>query len=504
MNGKKTLLIILDGWGHGNKTQSDVIFNAKTPFIDSLYLNYPNSELLTDGEQVGLPKGQMGNSEVGHLNIGAGRIVYQDLVKINNACDNNSISLNASLKESFDYVKKNNAPLHLMGLVSNGGIHSHQNHLYKLCELAQKEDVKNVYIHLFTDGRDSDPESAKHFIQELEPKLSGAKIATICGRYYAMDRDNRWERIQKAYDAMVNGIGEETKNVNQKIQEFYRDGITDEFIKPTICIDNNGNPIATINNGDAAICFNFRTDRCREITSVLTQKNMPDFGMKKLDLHYTTMTNYDDSFKNINVIFEKKNIKNTLGEVLQESNLIQMRIAETEKYPHVTYFFSGGQEEQFIGEKRLMIKSPSVSTYDLKPEMSARELSKKTILEIDNTTPDFICLNFANPDMVGHTGVYNAIRQAVEVVDECTAEVVEAAVQQDYVILIIADHGNADYALNNDGTKNTAHSKNPVPCFLINSKYNKINNGILADVAPTILELIGIEKPNEMTGQSLI
>ena len=504
MNGKKTLLIILDGWGHGNKTQSDAIFNAKTPFIDSLYLDYPNSELLTDGEQVGLPKGQMGNSEVGHLNIGAGRIVHQDLVKINNACDNNSISLNTSLKESFDYAKKNDVPLHLMGLVSNGGIHSHQDHLYKLCKLAQHEDVKNVYVHIFTDGRDCDPRSAQAFIKQLESNLYGARVASFSGRYYAMDRDNRWERIQKVYDAIVNGVGEETKNINQKIQEFYVDGITDEFITPTVCIDNNGNPIAKINNGDAVICFNFRTDRCREITSVLTQKNIPAFEMRKLDIHYTTMTNYDDSFNNINVIFEKKNIKNTLGEVLQESGLIQMRIAETEKYPHVTYFFSGGREEKFIGERRLMIDSPSVATYDLKPEMSARELSKKTILEINKTTPDFICLNFANTDMVGHTGVYDAIKQAVEEVDSCTAEVVEAAVKQNYSILIIADHGNADYALNNDGTPNTAHSKNPVPCFLINSKYDKINNGILADIAPTILELIGIEQPHEMTGQSLI
>jgi 2,3-bisphosphoglycerate-independent phosphoglycerate mutase len=469
-----------------------------------LYLDYPNSELLTDGEQVGLPKGQMGNSEVGHLNIGAGRIVHQDLVKINNACDNNSISLNTSLKESFDYAKKNDVPLHLMGLVSNGGIHSHQDHLYKLCKLAQHEDVKNVYVHIFTDGRDCDPRSAQAFIKQLESNLYGARVASFSGRYYAMDRDNRWERIQKVYDAIVNGVGEETKNINQKIQEFYVDGITDEFITPTVCIDNNGNPIAKINNGDAVICFNFRTDRCREITSVLTQKNIPAFEMRKLDIHYTTMTNYDDSFNNINVIFEKKNIKNTLGEVLQESGLIQMRIAETEKYPHVTYFFSGGREEKFIGERRLMIDSPSVATYDLKPEMSARELSKKTILEINKTIPDFICLNFANPDMVGHTGVYDAIQQAVEEVDSCTAEVVEAAVKQNYSILIIADHGNADYALNNDGTPNTAHSKNPVPCFLINSKYEKINNGILADIAPTILELIGIEQPHEMTGQSLI
>ena len=504
MNGKKTLLIILDGWGHGNKTQSDVIFNAKTPFIDSLYLDYPNSELLTDGEQVGLPKGQMGNSEVGHLNIGAGRIVHQDLVKINNTCDNNSISLNTSLQASFDYAKKNNVPLHMMGLVSNGGIHSHQDHLYKLCELAQNEEVKDVYVHVFTDGRDCDPKSAQDFIKQLEGNLYGARIASVSGRYYAMDRDNRWERIKKAYDAMVNGVGEKTKNINQKMQEFYVEGITDEFITPTVCVDNNGNPIAKINNGDAVICFNFRTDRCREITSALTQKNIPAFEMRKLDLHYTTMTNYDDSFNNINVIFEKKNIKNTLGEVLQESGLIQIRIAETEKYPHVTYFFSGGREEEFIGERRLMVDSPSVATYDLKPEMSACELSKETILEINKTTPDFICLNFANPDMVGHTGVYDAIKQAVEVVDLCTEEVVEAAVKQDYAILIIADHGNADYALNNDGTPNTAHSKNPVPCFLINSKYDKINNGILADIAPTILELMGVDKPNEMTGQSLI
>ena len=504
MKISKTLLIILDGWGHGDKSKSDVIYNADTPFINSLYKTCPNSELLTDGEKVGLPDGQMGNSEVGHLNIGAGRIVDQDLVKINNACKDDSISINKNLNESFEYVNQNKSSLHLIGLVSDGGIHSHQNHLYKLCELANKKQVKNVYVHIFTDGRDCNPRSAKKFIQQLEKNLNGARIATVSGRYYAMDRDKRWSRIKKSYDAMVNSIGEKSEDIIDKIQSYYDKNITDEFISPTVCVDENNNPIAKIKNGDGVICFNFRTDRCREITSVLSQKDHDKFDMHKLDIHYTTMTNYDNSYKDVNVIFDKKNLKSTLGEILQNHELTQTRIAETEKNPHVTYFFSGGREDKFIGERRLMIDSPKVATYDLQPEMSANELTLKTISEIKKISPNFICLNFANADMVGHTGDYNAIKKAVEVVDCCTRKVVEEAVSNCYSVMIIADHGNADFAVNNDGSPNTAHSLNPVPCFIVNSKYKNIKNGILADVAPTILKLMGIEQPKEMTGNSLI
>ena len=503
MQISKTILIILDGWGHGNKSKSDVIHNANTPFIDSLYTRFPNSELLTDGEKVGLPNGQMGNSEVGHLNIGAGRIVNQDLVKINNACETNLLAKNKNLLASFEYVKKQNSSLHLIGLVSNGGIHSHQKHLYSLCRLAHENKISKVYIHAFTDGRDCDPKSAKNFIKELEKNLFGAKIASISGRFYAMDRDKRWERIKKSYEAMVNGSGLKTSNIQETIQDYYNENITDEFIPPTVCVDSEGSAISLIQDGDAVICFNFRTDRCREITTVLTQKNMPKFQMNTLNLHYTTMTRYDQEYIDVNVLFDKKNVENTLGEVLARHKLSQTRIAETEKYPHVTYFFSGGREVNFDGEKRLMVDSPKVSTYDIQPEMSAYDLTNITIDEI-NKLPDFICVNFANPDMVGHTGNYKAILKAIEVVDVCTQKVVEAAMDQNYKIMIIADHGNADFAINADGSPNTAHSLNPVPCFIINTTFKKMNNGILADVAPTILRLIGVEKPEEMTGKSLI
>ena len=504
MRGKKTVLIILDGWGHGDKTKSDAIFNASTPFIDSLYTKYPNSELLTDGENVGLPKGQMGNSEVGHLNIGAGRIVHQDLVRINKACLDGSIENKQALKESFSYVKKNNTKLHLIGLVSDGGIHSHQDHLYKLCELAQRNQLDKVFIHAFTDGRDCDPRSGKGLIKKLEQKLYGAKIATVCGRYYSMDRDKRWDRIKLAYDMMVKGIGKKTTNITDDIQSSYDNDITDEFVKPIINTDSNGNPIAKIEDGDAVICFNFRTDRCREITTSLTQNNMTDFGMQTLDLHYTTMTNYDATFKNINVIYNTKNIKNTLGEVIKRNKLKQLRVAETEKYPHVTFFFSGGREKEFDGERRIMIDSPKVATYDLKPEMSALDVSTSVMKEIDQQKFDFICLNFANPDMVGHTGNYQAITKAVETIDFCTQKVVDCSLSNDYAIVIIADHGNADLVLNKDFTSNTAHSKNPVPCFVLGTKHKKLENGILADIAPTILTIMGVDKPKEMTGKNLI
>ena len=504
MNGKKTALIILDGWGHGDKTKSDAIFHANTPFIDSLYADYPNCELKTFGEHVGLPKGQMGNSEVGHLNVGAGRIVYQDLAKINIACEDNSIAEMESLKASFTYAKQNNKALHFIGLVSDGGIHSHQNHLYKLCELAQKEGIEKVFVHAFTDGRDCDPKSGKGFIQELEHNLFGARIASMCGRYYAMDRDKRWERVKIAYDLLVNGIGESSQNLVDSIQNSYNNGVTDEFIKPIISVDENGNPVAKIQEDHAVICFNFRTDRCREITIALTQTDMPDFGMQSLNLHYTTMTNYDASYKDVNVIYNKDNIKNTLGEVLESNNKSQIRIAETEKYPHVTFFFSGGRETEFKAEKRLMVNSPKVATYDLQPEMSAPEVTVTIVAELEKGETDFVCLNFANPDMVGHTGDFLAITKAVEIVDNCTQKVVEAGLKNDYAFIIIADHGNADFAINPDGSPNTAHSTNLVPCFALNTGFEKIENGKLGDIAPTILKIMGIEIPTEMTGNILI
>ena len=504
MKAKKTTLIILDGWGHGDKTKSDAIHSAKTPFLDSLYAKYPNCELLTNGENVGLPKGQMGNSEVGHLNIGAGRIVYQDLEKINKACDDNSISYQENLRKSFDYANEHNKPLHILGLVSDGGIHSHQNHLYKLCALANEAGVSNVFIHAFTDGRDCDPKSGKGFIKKLEQNLYGAKISTVCGRYYAMDRDKRWERIKIAYDLIVNGKGQKSQNLSEAIQDSYDNGVTDEFIRPIVSVDEHGVPIATINENDAVIVFNFRTDRCREITTVLTQKNIESFGMSTLNLHYTTMTNYDKKFENVNIIYNKQNIRNTLGEVLERSKKTQIRIAETEKYPHVTYFFSGGRELEFTGEKRLMIDSPKVATYDLQPEMSAVEVTSTIVAELENGETDFVCLNFANADMVGHTGDYNAIVKAVEIVDKCTQEVVEAGLKRDYAFIIISDHGNADFAVNLDGSPNTSHSTNPVPCFVLNTDFEKIENGKLGDIAPTILKIMGLETPAEMSGKTLI
>ena len=504
MKAKKTVLIILDGWGLGDTSKSDAIYNANTPFVDSLYTKYPHSKLKTFGQYVGLPKGQMGNSEVGHLNIGAGRIVYQDLAKINLSCEDNSIAQMENLKKSFAYAVQNKKPLHLIGLVSDGGIHSHQNHLYKLCQLANKAGVKNVFIHAFTDGRDCDPKSGKGFIKKLEQNLFGAKIASVCGRYYAMDRDKRWERIKLSYDLMINAKGEKSQNLQESIQNSYNNGVTDEFIKPLIAVDEKNQPIAQIKEDDAVICFNFRTDRCRQITTVLTQTSFPEFEMDTLNLHYTTLTNYDKTFKNIEVIYDKENIKNTLGEVLEQNKKTQIRIAETEKYPHVTFFFSGGREKEFVGEKRIIVNSPKVPTYDLQPQMSAPEVTATIISELEKGKTDFVCLNFANPDMVGHTGNYNAIVKAIETVDVCTQKVVEAGLKNDYAFLIIADHGNADFAINTDGTPNTSHSTNPVPCFALNTGFNKIENGKLADIAPTILQIMGIKAPNEMTGKSLI
>ncbi len=504
MSAKKTVLIILDGWGHGDKTKSDAIYHAKTPFIDSLYQKYPNAELLTNGKSVGLPAGQMGNSEVGHLNIGAGRIVHQDLEKINQACSDESINQQQQLQDSFQYARENNKPLHLIGLVSDGGVHSHQDHLYKICELAKRNSVSHVFIHAFTDGRDCNPNSAKQFIERLKQNSHGAKIATICGRYYAMDRDKRWERVKIAYDLLTEGKGEKSQNLIESIQGSYNRNISDEFIKPIVKVDNQNKPVARIEDGDAVLCFNFRTDRCREITTVLTQRDMLQYEMKKLNLHYTTMTNYDDTFKNVNVIFNKENIKRTLGEVLAEKGLNQIRIAETEKYPHVTFFFSGGQEKNFKAEKRIMINSPKVATYDLQPEMSALEVTSTVKCELEKSEAEFICLNFANPDMVGHTGSYHAVVKALEVVDQCTKQVVETGIKNDYAFVIIADHGNAEFAINQDGSPHTAHTNNPVPCFLVNTTAKKVKNGILADIAPTILDIMNIKQPSEMTGRSLI
>ena len=503
---KKVALLILDGWGHGNETNSNAMRNAKTAFVDSLYKNYPNSEILTDGEHVGLPSGQMGNSEVGHLNIGAGRVVYQDLVQINNAVKENTFKDNKELNKAFDYAKKNNKPIHFIGLISDGGIHSHDSHLHHMCELADSTGLDKVFIHAFTDGRDTDPKSGKGFIENLESKISNlsAELVSVIGRYYAMDRDKRWDRVKLAYNLLVKAAGEKSKDIITSIQTSYDNGITDEFIKPISKVDADGNTLTKISDGDLVICFNFRTDRCREITQVLTQEDMHEFNMHKLDLYYVTMTMYDQSFKNVPVLFYKDNLQNTLGEVLSANGKTQIRIAETEKYPHVSFFFSGGREESFEGEKRIMIPSPKVATYDLQPIMSAQKVTDAIIHEIENVPADFICLNFANPDMVGHTGVYKAVIEALETVDNCLQQVVEAGLKQDYSFIIIADHGNADFMINTDGTPNTAHTTNPVPCFLVNTDFNEIKNGKLADIAPTVLKIMGITIPKEMNGDVLV
>lgn len=499
-------LIILDGWGIGDKSKSDAVFNAKTPFMDKLIANYPHATLSTSGEDVGLPDGQMGNSEVGHMNIGAGRIVYQELTRINKSIREGDFFKNQMLLKAIHTAKENNVALHLIGLVSKGGVHSNQEHIYAICKLAKQEGLENVFIHAFTDGRDCDPKSGLGFIEELQANLdkSVGKIASVVGRYYAMDRDNRWERIKFAYDAMVNGVGSQFSSAKEAIQSSYNNNKTDEFIEPCIILENNL-PIATIKDNDVVISFNFRTDRPREISIALTQKDFPEVNMKKLNLHYFTMTNYDATFENVNVLFEKDNLQYTLGEVLSKVDRTQVRIAETEKYPHVTFFFNGGREEPFHLESRIMVNSPKVATYDLKPEMSAIEVKDKIIESIEKDQPNFFCLNFANPDMVGHTGVYDAIVKAVETVDSCLKEVVETGLKHEYELLVIADHGNADFVINPDGTPNTAHSLNPVPVILVsNQKGLKLNDGILADVAPTILRRLGISTPMEMTGKSLV
>ena len=506
MEAKKLVLLILDGWGYGRKDNSDAAYAAHTPFFDSLLANYPNSKLEASGEAVGLPAGQMGNSEVGHMNLGAGRVVYQELGRINNSITERFLNTNATLLEAFAYAKQNNKPVHLIGLVSDGGVHAHISHLKALCDIAKENELKDVFIHAFLDGRDTDPNGGLAYIASLDEHLasSAGKIASLVGRYYAMDRDNRWERVKLAYDVMVNGIGEKFSSPELAIQHSYSQGITDEFVKPIVITDDQGNPTATIKEGDVVICFNYRTDRGREITQALCQKDFPEHGMCKLPLYYVTMTSYDESFENVNVIFTKDDLNNTLGEVLEANNKNQIRIAETEKYPHVTFFFSGGREKEFINEKRILVPSPKVATYDLQPEMSAAGITEAIVKELESKWPDFVCLNFANPDMVGHTGVFEAVVKAVETVDSCAQKVVETGIANGYSFIILADHGNAEFMLNADGSVNTAHTTNLVPCILVDKDYKTIADGKLGDIGPTVLKIMGLEAPAIMTGNCLV
>lgn len=507
MKDRKVILVIMDGWGLGKVASSDAIQNADTPFVKSLYSKYPNTTLVTCGEDVGLPDGQMGNSEVGHLNIGAGRIVYQELQRINVAVRNGEFYQNKILYNVIAFAKQTGKPLHLLGLVSDGGVHSHITHIKAITSLCAAEGLKEVYVHAFTDGRDTDPKSGLSFIADLQTHLNATvgKIASISGRYYAMDRDKRWERVELAYDAMVKGEGEQATDPLAAIQHSYQNSITDEFIKPTVILTNDQTPLATIKDGDVAICFNFRTDRCREISQVLTQSDMPAYDMKKLSIHYTTMAEYDKTFTNVQVIFETDNLINTLGEVLAANNKKQLRMAETEKYPHVTFFFNGGREIPFEGEKRAMIASPKVATYDLQPEMSAYPLTDAAVELLSEKKPDFICINYANADMVGHTGVWPAVIKAVETVDKCVERLVTTALSKDYTVFLTADHGNADYMINEDGSPNTAHTLNPVPFFIISKDWKgNINPGKLGDLAPTILAMMELPIPAEMTGKILI
>ena len=501
---KKALLMILDGWGIGDQGKDDVIFNTPTPYWDYLVKTYPHSQLQASGENVGLPDGQMGNSEVGHLNIGAGRVVYQDLVKINLACRDNSIMKNPEIVSAFTYAKENGKNIHFMGLTSDGGVHSSLDHLFKLCDISKEYGIENTYVHCFMDGRDTDPKSGKGFIEQLEAHCakSAGKIASIIGRYYAMDRDKRWERVKEAYDLLVNGVGKKASDMVQAMQESYDEGITDEFIKPIA----NANVDGTIKEGDVVIFFNYRNDRAKELTVVLTQQDMPEAGMHTIPgLQYYCMTPYDASFKGVHILFDKENVMNTLGEYLAAKGLKQLHIAETEKYAHVTFFFNGGRETPYENEDRILVPSPKVATYDLKPEMSAYEVKDKLVAAINENKYDFIVVNYANGDMVGHTGIYEAIEKAVVAVDACVKETVEAAKAQGYEAIIIADHGNADHALNEDGTPNTAHSLNPVPCVYVTENKNaKVENGRLADVAPTILKIMCLEVPAEMNGKVLI
>ena len=496
--------MILDGWGLGTNPSVSAIDKAKTPYIDSLYNKYPNSELITYGPGVGLPEGQMGNSEVGHMNLGAGRIVYQDYARINLDILNNNFQNLKNLKTPLNEIKKNKKKLHLIGLTSDGGVHSHIKHLEAILNITKEMHLSNVYVHAFTDGRDVDPKSGIEFIKRIEKSTenSGAKLASVIGRYYAMDRDKRWERTKKCYDLLVKGVGLQTSNFIDSVKESYRKNITDEFIEPLIKVDKNGKSNGLIENGDYVIFFNFRTDRGRQLTEVLTQSDVKD--MRKLDLNFITMTNYDESFKRVKNIYDKDNLDDTLGEILSKNNKTQIRIAETEKYPHVTFFFNGGREKPYKNEKRILCQSPKVATYDLKPEMSAFEITNSIIPEIEKREVDFICLNFANPDMVGHTGIMSAAIKACETVDNCSKEIIEKAKANDYSIMVIADHGNSDIMINDDNSPNTAHTTNPVPFIMIDNDIKKISNGVLGDIAPTILELMNIKKPQKMTGKSLI
>ena len=500
----KALLMILDGWGKTLDPNVSAISKAKTPFIDSLYKKYSNSELFTHGEHVGLPEGQMGNSEVGHMNLGAGRIVYQDLAKINNAIKKDNLKQEKILIETYKHAKENNKKIHFLGLLSNGGVHSHIDHLIELLKIAKNEKLSQLYIHAFTDGRDVDPKSASSFIKKIQPVLdqTGAKIASVIGRYYAMDRDQRWERIKKSYKLLIKNEGVKTNNLIEELESNYKKGITDEFMPALVHTENNM-PIAKIQENDVVIFFNYRTDRVRQLTQSLTQKAYPELEMSPLNLYFVTLTNYDSSFKNIKVIFDKENLKDTLGQVISEAGKTQVRIAETEKYPHVTFFFNGGREEAFKLEDRIMCQSPKVATYDLKPEMSAFKIKNAIIKKINNDHPDFICLNFANPDMVGHTGDIKAAIKACETVDLCTKEIVTLALKMNYTSLIIADHGNCETMINSDGTPNTAHTTNPVPFILVEKKKRNIKNGVLGNIAPTILKILKLEKPEAMNMNSL-
>lgn len=507
MQNKRALLVILDGWGKGKDAQSDALQAAATPFVDSLYKDYPNSELVTYGEEVGLPEGQMGNSEVGHLNIGAGRVVYQDFARINKAVREGTLRDEQTLQDAFAYAKKEDKSVHLMGLLSDGGVHSHINHLTALCDITEAEGLENVFVHAFLDGRDTDPKGGAGYLQTLlsHIKSQNVKLATVIGRYYAMDRDKRWERIKLAYDLLVHGEGEKTEDVVASVNKHYSNDKTDEFMPALVC-SKKGEPTAKIKEDDVVIFFNFRTDRPRQITEVLTQKAHPDFAMKPLPLYYVTMTRYDENFQGLHTIFVKDNLQKTLGEVVSDAGMTQVRIAETEKYPHVTFFFSGGREAEFKGEKRILVASPKVATYDLQPEMSAPEVTEKITREIKENQPNFICLNYANTDMVGHTGDFDAAKKAAETVDGCLKTLTETALAHDYEIIIIADHGNSDFMVNADGSPNTAHTVNPVPCFFMANdlKGRMVKNGKLGDIAPTILSLLRIGSPEEMTGKVLI
>lgn len=503
---KKVILMILDGWGNSPDPKVSAIDHANIPFINSLYKKYPYATLRTDGLHVGLPEGQMGNSEVGHMNLGAGRIVYQDLVKVNLAVKNKTLNTEKVLVDAFNYAKTNNKDVHFLGLLSDGGVHSHITHLLGLIDAANDFGLKNTYVHAFTDGRDVDPKSGLGFLTQLEDHLKNTptKLATVTGRYFAMDRDKRWERVKLAYDAMVNSVGEKSTHITKTMRESYDNDITDEFIKPIIMVDDSGKPLTHIKEDDVIIFFNFRTDRGRELTEALSQTDFHEQNMHKLNLYYVTLTNYDDTYKNVNVIFNKDNLTETLGEVLEKHNKKQIRIAETEKYPHVTFFFSGGQEAPFKGETRILRSSPKVATYDLKPEMSAFELRDALIPELQKGEVDFVCLNFANGDMVGHTGVMEAAIKACEAVDACVKDVVTVALANGYTTLVIADHGNCETMINPDGSPNTAHTTNPVPVILIDNELKSIKDGVLGDMAPTILKLMGIEQPKAMTQQSLV